>query len=56
MDRREYWDEEYTEYWKGVTEEAEVNDGNRSKVEKLSGSDFKAPNIAVITTFVKDGL
>ena len=51
MDRKEYWNKKYAEYWKAVTDEAEIKDGKDSSINKLSGHDFKAPNIAVITSF-----
>lgn len=52
MDRKEYWNKKYAEYWKSVTDEAELKDGIKdSSIKKLSGHDFKAPNIQVITSF-----
>lgn len=51
MDRKEYWNKKYAEYWKAVTDEAEIIGSKDSSISKLSGHDFKAPNIKVITDF-----
>ncbi len=51
MDRKDYWNKEYALYWKEVTDEAEIKDGADSKVKKLSGRDYKSPDVQVITSF-----
>lgn len=51
MDRKDYWDKKYAEYWRAVTDEAEVKGSSDSKIKKLSGHDFKTPGIEEITSF-----
>ena len=51
MNRRDYWNRDYADYWKKVTDEAEAGEGRDSRVEKLSGHDFKAPGIKESTSF-----
>lgn len=52
MDRKEYWNKEYAEYWRKVTEEAEDKSGGQdSKIKKLSGHDYKSPDVKVFTEF-----
>ena len=50
-ERIEYWNKDYAEYWKKVTEEAEEIGGADSKIKKLSGHDYKSPAIKVMTDF-----
>ena len=52
MDRKEYWNKDYVEYWKKTTADAEDKSSERSTVKKISGKDFKAPDIEVITSFL----
>lgn len=52
MDRKDYWNKEYALYFKKIIDEAESKDGTQSKVEKLSGHDFKSPGIKTITSFL----
>ena len=51
MDRKDYWNKSYAEYWKKVTNEAEEGGDVHSSIKKESGSDFKTPDMAVITSF-----
>ena len=51
MDRKEYWNKEYTKYWKEVTDEAEQGQGGISKIKKISGKDYKTSNTEVITSY-----
>ncbi len=51
MDRKDYWDKKYAEYWKSVTEEAELGGTADSSIKKLSGHDYKTPNTEVFTSF-----
>lgn len=51
MNRRRYWDKKYAQYWKEITDEAEEKNGADSKVAKLSGHDYKTPDIEVMTAF-----
>lgn len=43
MDRKEYWENGYMEYFRAITEEAE-QPGDRTKVAKIQEGDFKTPN------------
>ena len=51
MTRKDYWNKQYAEYWKAATEEAEQKGSQDSSLKKLSGHDFKAPGIDVITSY-----
>lgn len=51
MDRKEYWNKEYTEYWKKITKEAEDTTSVKSQIKKISGNDFKVPNIGGVTSY-----
>lgn len=51
MNRREYWDGEYAEYWKKMTDEAEERQDKYSSVKKISGHDFKTGDIELATSF-----
>lgn len=51
MDRKEYWNKEYTEYWKKITNEAEETTSVISHIQKISGNDYKVPNIGGVTSF-----
>ncbi len=50
MDRKEYWNEKYTKYWKEVTDDANT-EGIVSHVKKTTAGDFKAAGENVITKF-----
>lgn len=41
-DRKKYWNEEYTEYWKKVTEEAENKEITTTKIKKTTEGDCKS--------------
>ena len=34
MDRKKYWNEEYTKYWKNVTNDANEKGGDKTKIIK----------------------
>ena len=51
MNRKDYWNKDYLEYWKSVTSDAEIEDGNKSNIMKISGSDYKSSGIRVATAF-----
>ena len=51
MDRKEYWNKDYVAYWKAVTDEAEDSSSVDSKIQKVSGHDFKTQGIEAITSF-----
>lgn len=51
MNRKEYWNKDYAEYWKEVTDEAEDIDNERTCINKLSGNDFKTPDMATVIDF-----
>lgn len=40
-DRKKYWNEKYTEYWKMVTTEANDKDGDKTKIVKTTSGDYK---------------
>jgi len=42
MNRKEYWNENYVKYWKAVTDDANVKDGEKSKIVKTGGNDYKS--------------
>lgn len=42
MDRKEYWNDKYVQYWNEVTEEAKL-EGNISCVQKETEGDYKTP-------------
>lgn len=48
--RKEYWNKEYAQYWKNVTDEAENSQQLHSNVQKLSGHDFKSAGTSIITS------
>lgn len=50
MDRKEYWNNDYMEYWKKATEDAEGHESERSGLKKLSGNDYKTPDVEVMTS------
>ena len=41
MDRKEYWNEEYTKYWKKLTDEANDKNGDKTHIEKVTKGDYK---------------
>lgn len=41
MDRKEYWNAEYTKYWKNLTEEANDKNGDKTHVKKVAKGDYK---------------
>lgn len=43
MDRKQYWNEEYTKYWKAATKEADELDNIKSNIKKEQMGDFKTP-------------
>lgn len=48
MDRKEYWNEEYTRYWKEAAKEAEETGVSVSNVKKEHEGDFKTPGEKII--------
>ena len=50
MDRKDYWNKAYTNYWKSATAEANLK-GNVSHLPKSSSGDFKTPGEAVMVSF-----
>lgn len=50
MDRKEYWNKEYTRYWKEVTKEAN-SDGTISKIVKTTSGDYKTPGEKIMIDF-----
>ncbi len=48
MDRKQYWNEEYTRYWKSVTNDGNL-DGKYMGIKKEGGRDFKAPGEKVLS-------
>ena len=41
MERTKYWNEEYTKYWKNLTQEANDKEDDKTKVKKLKDGDYK---------------
>lgn len=54
MDRKKYWNDEYTRYWKLLTDEANVKDGEKSKVEKIVSGDYKTAGEQDAITFFNE--
>lgn len=54
MNRKAYWNEVYTAYWKAATDEADSCGEERSKIKKLSGNDFRVTDTSQITSFLED--
>ncbi len=50
MNRKEYWNKEYTKYWKEATEEAN-SEGSLSKIMKTTSGDYKTPGEKVMVDF-----
>lgn len=50
VDRKEYWNKEYTKYWKEATEEANA-DGTVSRMVKTTSGDYKTPGEKVMIDF-----
>lgn len=50
MDRKEYWNKEYTKYWKEATAEAN-EEGRKSNLQKASTGDYKTPGEKVMIDF-----
>lgn len=50
MDRKDYWNKEYTKYWKEATMEANEK-GNISNVHKTTAGDYKTPGEKVMIDF-----
>ena len=48
MDRKQYWNEEYTKYWKAVTDDANL-EGKYTDIKKGKDGDYKAPGEKVLT-------
>ena len=42
MDRKKYWNEEYTKYWKNVTNDANEKGGDKTKIIKSTSGDYKS--------------
>ena len=42
MDRKKYWNEEYTKYWKNVTNDANEKGGDKTKIVKSTLGDYKS--------------
>ena len=53
MNRKEYWNEVYTTYWKAATDEADSSGEERSRIKKLSGNDFRVTDTSQITSFLE---
>ncbi|NBJ92526.1 class I SAM-dependent methyltransferase [Parablautia muri] len=50
MNRKEYWNKEYTTYWKAMTEEAN-SEGAISRIKKTTSGDYKTPGEKIIIEF-----
>ncbi len=50
MDRKEYWNQEYTKYWKAATTEAN-SEGAVSHIKKTTEGDYKTPGEEVMIRF-----